>query len=280
MKLAACVVLYGIDDSTVQNIKTYAPYVDELWAADNTDKPQEEYLNKIKALGDHVHIIPMGGNKGIAAALNSGIKAADDKGYEFILTMDQDSYFDGDTLIKFKEKAKFYFAGDDKIIQVGIHNSGDVPEDPATNCEDTKWLITSGSIMRVKDTIKIGSFLEKLFIDEVDREFNYRAAREGYKFKRVLDLTLQHHLGEPIKGKILGKNFQAMGHSKVRKYYIARNSTYLMMEFPEVKREYQKYLLKMKIKTLLVEPDRFTKLKYMSMGQRDAKKGKFGKLEE
>ncbi|MCQ2516060.1 MAG: glycosyltransferase [Saccharofermentans sp.] len=279
MKLAACVVLYGIDDTTVENIKTYAPYVDELWAADNTDVPQEEYLSKIRAIGENIHIIPMGGNKGIAAALNSGINAANDMGYDFILTMDQDSYFDGDTLPKYIKRAEDYFSNDEKIIQVGIHNSGDDPNDMATNCEDTKWLITSGSIMRVKDTVKMGSFLEKLFIDEVDREFNYRAAKLGYKFKRVLELTLQHHLGDPIKGKVLGKSFQAMGHSKVRKYYIARNSTYLMMEFPEVKKEYQKYLLKMKIKTLLVEPDKFTKLKYMSMGQRDAKKGKFGKLE-
>lgn len=279
MKLAACVVLYGINDSTVENIKTYAPYVDELWAADNTDEVQEDYLDKIRAIGSHIHIIPMGGNQGIAAALNKGIEAANNAGYEYVLTMDQDSYFDSDTLVKYKEKAAKFFDQDEKIIQVGIHNSGDDPSDLATNCEDTKWLITSGSIMRVKDTVKIGSFLEKLFIDEVDREFNYRAAKEGYKFKRVLDLTLQHHLGDPIKGKILGKSFQAMGHSKVRKYYIARNSTYLMMEFPELKKEYSRYLLKMKIKTLLVEPDKFTKLRYMSMGQRDAKKGKFGKLE-
>lgn len=279
MKLAACVVLYGIDDSTIENIKTYASLVDELWATDNTDNPQQEYLNKLLALGSHVHVIPMGGNKGIAAALNKGIAAADEEGYEYILTMDQDSYFDGDTLEKYKDRAIKYFEQDEKIIQVGIHNSGDSPDDPATNCEDTKWLITSGSIMRVKDTVKIGSFLEKLFIDEVDREFNYRAAREGYKFKRVLELTLMHHLGDPIKGKVLGKSFQAMGHSKVRKYYIARNSTYLMMEFPELKKEYQKYLLKMKIKTLLAEPDKFTKLKYMRMGQRDAKLGKYGKLE-
>jgi len=279
MKLAACVVLYGIDDSTVGNIKTYASLVDELWAADNTDNPQEDYLEKIRALGPNVHIIPMGGNKGIAAALNRGIEAANKANYEYILTMDQDSYFDEGTLVKYKEKAQAFFDQDDKVIQVGIHNSGDVPEDAATNCEDTKWLITSGSIMRVKDTVAVGSFLEKLFIDEVDREFNYRASRKGYKFKRVLDLTLEHHLGDPIKGKILGKDFQAMGHSKVRKYYIARNSTYLMMEFPELKKEYSRYLLKMKIKTLLAESDKLTKLKYMRMGQRDAKKGKFGKLE-
>lgn len=279
MKLAACVVLYGIDDSTIDNIKTYVRDVDELWACDNTDNPKQDYLDKIKALGSNVHIIPMGGNKGIAAALNQGIKKAYEANYEYILTMDQDSYFEGDTLSRYKNRAQELFDSDEKIIQVGIHNSGDDPDDPATNCEDTKWLITSGSIMRVKDTVKIGSFLEKLFIDEVDREFNYRASREGYRFKRVLELTLKHHLGDPIKGKIFGKEFQAMGHSKVRKYYIARNSTYLMMEYPKLKREYQKYLLKMKIKTLLVEPDKFTKLRYMRMGQRDARNGKFGKLE-
>jgi len=221
----------------------------------------------------------MHGNMGIAAALNAALNKASEQGFDYLLTMDDDSYFTGTTLHDYLTRAEEIFASDEKVIQIGIHNSGDKDDDLVVNNENPDWLITSGSIMAVENSIAVGGFLEKLFIDEVDREFCYRASDAGYKMRRVLDLTMQHNLGQPIKGKFLGKSYEAMGHGKVRKYYIFRNCTYVMQEFPRVKKEYKKYLLKMKIKTLLAEDNKFEKLKYMNMGKRDARKGKFGKLE-
>lgn len=279
MKLAGCVVLYNPDESVVRNIITYASHVETLYVCDNSDTPSEEILGKIRAVGDNINIISMHGNQGIAAALNAGLNTASEHGFRYLLTMDDDSYFTGDTLTEYMKKAKVIFAEDDKVIQVGIHNSGDKDDDLVVNNENPDWLITSGSIMDVDKSIAIGGFDDKLFIDEVDREFCYRASDKGYKMRRVLDLTMQHNLGAPIKGKILGKSFEAMGHSKIRKYYIFRNCTYVMKQYPRVRSEYRKYLLKMQIKTLLAEDNKLEKLKYMRMGKRDARKGKFGKLE-
>lgn len=279
MRLAGCVVLYNPDESVVSNISTYASHVEVLFAVDNSDEPSEEILDKIRDVRDNVQVISMHGNKGIAAALNAGLDATSEHGCGYLLTMDDDSYFTGDTLALYIERAKAMFAEDSKVIQVGIHNSGDKDDDLVVNNENPDWLITSGSIMDVDKSIAIGGFLEKLFIDEVDREFCYRASDKGYKMRRVLELTMQHNLGAPIKGKVLGKNFEAMGHGKVRKYYIFRNCTYVMKHYPRVRGEYRKYLIKMVIKTLLAEEDKMEKIKYMRMGKRDAHKGKFGKLE-
>ena len=279
MKTACCVVLYNPDESVVSNIRTYAPEVGEVIAVDNSDEPAEEVLQDIRGIGENISIISMHGNKGIAAALNTGLNEASKRGYEYLLTMDDDSYFTGDTLKEYLIRAQKLFSEDRKVIQVGIHNSGDKDDDLVVNNERPDWLITSGSIMNVESSLAIGGFLEKLFIDEVDREFCYRASDMGYCMRRVLDLTMQHNLGAPIKGKILGKSYEAMGHSKIRKYYIFRNCTYVMKQYPRVRSEYRKYLLKMQIKTLLAEDNKLEKLKYMRMGKKDAVRGKFGKLE-
>ncbi len=279
MKLAACVVLYNPDASVVDNIKTYASGVDEVFAVDNSDEPNAPLLDRITALGENVTIIPMHGNQGIAAALNRGLQEASERGYGYILTMDEDSYFTDDTLQRYMDKAEALFASDEKVIQVGIHNSGDKDDDLVVNNETPDWLITSGSIMRVEDSLAVGGFLEKLFIDEVDREFCYRAADRGYSFRRVLDLTMQHNLGSPIRGKIFGREFEAMGHSKIRKYYIFRNCTYVMRTYPRTRKPYRHFLFATWLKTILVEDDKMNKLKYMRMGRRDAKRGRFGRLE-
>ncbi len=279
MKLAACVVLYNPDASVVDNIKTYASGVDEVFAVDNSDEPNAPLLDRITALGENVTIIPMHGNQGIAAALNRGLQEASRRGYGYILTMDEDSYFTDDTLQRYKDKAEALFSSDEKVIQVGIHNSGDKDDDLVVNNETPDWLITSGSIMRVEDSLAVGGFLEKLFIDEVDREFCYRAADRGYSFRRVLDLTMQHNLGSPIRGKIFGREFEAMGHSKIRKYYIFRNCTYVMKTYPRTRKPYRHFLFATWLKTILVEDDKMNKLKYMRMGRRDAKRGRFGRLE-
>ena len=279
MKLAACVVLYNPDEGVVDNIKTYASGVDEVFAVDNSDEPNAPLLDRITALGENVTVIPMHGNQGIAAALNRGLQEASRRGYGYILTMDEDSYFTDDTLQRYKDKAEALFASDEKVIQVGIHNSGDKDDDLVVNNETPEWLITSGSIMRVEDSLAAGGFLEKLFIDEVDREFCYRAADRGYSFRRVLDLTMQHNLGSPIRGKIFGREFEAMGHSKIRKYYIFRNCTYVMKTYPRTRKPYRHFLFATWLKTILVEDDKMNKLKYMRMGRRDARRGRFGRLE-
>jgi rhamnosyltransferase len=279
MKAACCVVVYNPDDSVAKNISTYSPFVEEVFVVDNSDTPNEEVLNKINAVGQNIKVFPMNGNKGIAAALNVGLNAASERGYKYLLTMDDDSYFTDDTLSKYLSRAEEIFTQEEKVIQIGIHNSGDKDDDMVVNNENPEWLITSGSIMEVEKSIAVGGFLEKLFIDEVDREFCYRASASGYKMRRVLDLTMQHNLGSPIRGKLFGREFEAMGHSKVRKYYIFRNCTYVMMTYPQTRKPYRHFLFATWLKTILVEDDKINKLKYMRMGKRDARKGKFGKLE-
>ena len=279
MRIAGSVVIYNADAGVIDRISSYAGEVQKVFVVDNSDTPDEDLLSKIESSCTNIEIVPMHGNMGIAAALNAALNKASEQGMDYLLTMDDDSYFTGSTLSDYIARAQEIFAQDSKVIQIGIHNSGDKDDDLVVNNENPDWLITSGSIMAVENSIAIGGFLEMLFIDEVDREFCYRAIDKGFKLRRVLDLTMQHNLGQPIRGKLLGRSFEAMGHGKVRKYYIFRNCTYLMKEYPRVRKAYRHYLRATWIKTILAEDDKLNKIKYMRMGRRDARKGKFGKLE-
>ena len=254
MNIAAAVVIYNPDEGVSERISSYAGEVLKVFVVDNSDQPDESVLNRIRAM---LYVVFTFG--------------------EMIISIS--SYFTGDTLPKYLERAEEIFTHEDKVIQIGIHNSGDKDDDLVVNNENPEWLITSGSVMDVKASVAVGGFLEKLFIDEVDREFCYRASAEGYRMRRVLDLTMQHNLGAPIRGKLFGREFEAMGHSKVRKYYIFRNCTYVMMTYPQTRKPYWHFLFATWLKTILVEDDKINKLKYMRMGKRDARKGKFGKLE-
>ena len=78
----------------------------------------------------------------------------------------------------------------------------------------------------------IGGFNEKLFIDEVDGDFNFRLIKSGFKLKKAIGIKLNHKLGSKISGVFLGKKIISDNHSAIRKYYIARNRIYLMKKRP------------------------------------------------
>jgi len=59
---------------------------------DNSTNYNQELIDKIKANPKCVYL-SMNGNLGLAGALNKGCHMAYEKGFDYILTMDQDSSF-------------------------------------------------------------------------------------------------------------------------------------------------------------------------------------------
>ena len=79
MKIAGTVVIYNADESVINNILSYYDIVEVLFVCDNSTIANERLLNRLYAL-PKVRVIPMGGNRGIAAALASGLRAARETG--------------------------------------------------------------------------------------------------------------------------------------------------------------------------------------------------------
>ena len=94
------VVWYNPDDKMILNIETYINEVEKLYIVDNSDNSN---IEKIKLLKENkkIEYIYYGENKGIAYALNIGLKKGLENEAKYLLTMDQDSYFEENYLERY-----------------------------------------------------------------------------------------------------------------------------------------------------------------------------------
>ena len=101
--ICGILTLYNPPSSYLDNINTYINYLDILYIVNNTPvvnhKAHDALLNRFP----DVEILSFCKNIGIAAALNLGIKEGLKNNYSWLLTMDQDSFFD-------KHQAEKYFS--------------------------------------------------------------------------------------------------------------------------------------------------------------------------
>lgn len=102
MKVMAVVILYHPDAKVLGNIKTYLDDVEQLLILDNSEQGrQNSELAAMLSELPHSRYIAFGDNLGISYALNYALKQAD--GYDYLLTMDQDSSFSAGMVEKYKQ---------------------------------------------------------------------------------------------------------------------------------------------------------------------------------
>lgn len=264
IKIGSCTVLYNPDDSVIDNIKTYSNLVDVVVIVDNSDRPGsfKQQINDEK-----FKYISMNGNKGIAAALNVGLRYLNDMNCDFALTMDQDSKFPSNDYYKIYELVKIY---SEKYSVLGL-NFNYFVENKTTEIVETKYWLTSGNFVNLTDFFELGGFEEKLFIDYVDIEYGHKLFMSGKKLAYLRDYSLSHQIGSPIPIKLFGKVYYAMNHSPIRYYYRYRNSRYLYLTDKDFYKE--KYFKEIFInipKMLLFEKNKIHKLKMICKGLKDA----------
>lgn len=275
MKIAGVVTLYHPDKQVIENIKSYIGQLDFLWALDNTESPDSEIKKMVSKL-PRIEYVSFGDNKGISYALNYALYKAEGK-YDFLLTMDQDSAFYESMMEKYVRLIEENESNNPQ--KVGVYSVDYDPEfnkrkDPVSRIHVA---ITSGSVIPVENSLKIGGFDENLFIDEVDTEFCYRMEKNGYEIIEFPFIILKHSIGNRTFHKIFGKNFKSLNHNAMRKYYIVRNKIYVGEKYPEVRGKYLKTIIKLAAKVILVENNKLEKLKYMFYGGIDGFAHKMGK---
>ena len=228
MKIAALVILYYPDQRTVENILSYSSYVSKLYIADNSEKPVPEQIASISHAVPGAVYIHDGNNNGIAGRLNQVCRMAKVEGFDFLLTMDQDSAF-SEGAIKSYFQCFTHFQEKEQVAMFGVQYEN--PGWASETCRPVTWstLITSGSLVNLRLFEQIGGFDENLFIDTVDFEYCFRSIQKGFRnilFKNVL---LTHHLGTKKLRHTAGKktNLSYSLHSPVRLYYMMRNYMYL-----------------------------------------------------
>lgn len=102
------------------------------------------------------------------------------------------------------------------------------------------------------------------------------------KIIQVNNAILKHKLGNSLEKKILCKTIKSTNHSPVRRYYLTRNSLDVQKRYKHLNIKHinntKRVLLKFMLEILLVEGEKYKKLKYMWKGYRDYKKGVFGEF--
>lgn len=225
MRIAGAVVLYNPNIFQVmENIKSYIDLLDILYVFDNSENNnfnQEE----LQSISSKIKYLTYNDNRGIAYALNYCSQKAYNNGYEWILTMDQDSSFTlPDGFEKYLGSIKTKLNSDTALFSPKF--KGELPNIPQ--------FYTSGALMSLKIWDHIGKFDEQLFIDEVDGDFTFRLLKFNYKIVKINSTELVHELGEKYFKSFLGKTLCSDNHSAIRKYYIARNRIYLMKKRPNM----------------------------------------------
>lgn len=226
--VCAVVVTYFPDQECIERIRQILPQVDKVVVVDNTP-PGTSVLDLRATIQGwpQVQLIENQANKGIAEALNQGLAFAENEGYDWILTLDQDTQCHPDMV---KILIKLTHACEPKPLVSGSNyfdpqaNRTKVPI--GENDDDfleQKTVITSGSLIDVQQALSIGGFRADYFIDQVDHEFCLRARANGYTVIISRKPLMTHSVGRPggVRLPFLGV---LPNHPPVRKYYIARNT--------------------------------------------------------
>ncbi|MEP6683082.1 MAG: glycosyltransferase family 2 protein [Parafilimonas sp.] len=282
MKIAACVILYNPDESVIQNIKSYNAHIDKLYLIDNSESINANLHNDFNSLS-HANIFHNGVNEGVAKRLNQACDFAIKDGFDYLLTMDQDSFFDEAFVSKYFECIETSKEQDVSMYGINYQQKKD-----ELNCKyfEAKFIITSGSVINLKLFQNVGGFDEKLFIDFVDTEYCFRSIQKGFKIIEFSNIYMNHSLGEPIEKyslKTLKKTSRSF-HSATRLYYMTRNFFYINAKYEkdfsaEIKVLKKDLLNRIKNK-IFYKPKRFATLKTLFQAIKDFKSKKMGKLSD
>ena len=272
--IAACIVTYNPELARFSEcLSAVAEQVEHVFVVDNGSN-ETSGVEALCREYDNAIFVPLGENKGIAAALNMGCTAADEKRCTAVLTLDQDSVCE-DGLV---EKLAAHLAKDVGIAAPWISYAGnegyyDLPQDGPYEVE---WTITSASLTSIDAWRKIGGFDEALFIDSVDRDFCIRLRRAGYRVVIDPATSLSHELGDMRCVRILGKVIHITNHSSFRKYYIARNKILLAKKGEISSAECVREISQEFFKALLLEDNKASKISRLMHGIVDGLQGRMG----
>lgn len=277
MRLAGVITLYHPNKNVLSNIKTFLDQLDILYVLDNTENPDIS-IKKLFSEIEKVKYVAFGDNMGIAYAMNYALKASD--GYDFLLTMDQDSHFMPGMMAKYKQAIEEQEKINPQRTGVYSVNFDQRVDAVIPGYKKIDVAITSGSIIPVHIAKAVGGVDETLFIDEVDNEFCYRIKKNGYDILEFPSIILKHSLGHQTFHQILGFHYNTFNHNALRKYYMTRNRIYVLKKYPEIRCWYIKNIIKDVIKVILAENDKKHKINYIIKGMRDGINNHMGKFIE
>ena len=249
----------------------------------STDGTQE-YLDSIKV--SNITVIKNEKNYGIAQALNRGVEFAEKSGYQWVLTMDQDSMI-SENMISEMRKVYSLLSKQDMLQVVSLapiilYEGNDFAASSTTSERyyEKIAVITSGNLVKISAIKEIGGYEEKLFIDSVDFDFCLKLKEKGFKILVCNNAIMNHSLGDRIEKNIFGRKYYINLHSPIRKYYISRNHIYITKKYFTSNKWFcfkkNIFFLGFILQTIIYEEEKLANMKIIVEGISDGIKERFG----
>lgn len=270
--LAAVVVYHPDWDAFCENLKSYPQGVEGILVVANSplSPDQTNYLEQSGMV-----CLQNQENLGVAQALNQAAQYAIQRGFDWLLTMDQDSAF-GQVKAGALEQAMHL--APPKTAAIGVESLR-TPE-AVPRFVSVAFLLQSGTLFHLEIWSKLGPFLEPLFIDAVDHEFCLRARKQGYRILQYPSIPLIHQLGQtytlPAWLFVFHRHAKTgiSYHSPERERFIFRNNAWLIRQylwiFPGWALRRSGYLALRILYALLLLPQKKNRLKNIRQGLSDS----------
>lgn len=239
-EIAAVIIAYNPNLNEITKvIHAVGRQVSKVFVVDNS--PDCSQLVK-STLPEYVEVISLGFNSGVASGFNRGIGLAIERGYRYVLLLDQDSIIPEGMLDEYLRLYSDLRCCDVKISAIGPryinqdskHMSrfvrygwfGNLYCCPKSNenyvlCD---FLISSGTLYDTAVFSDIGMMNDGFFIDHVDTEWFMRAASKGYSACGSWNVIMNHKLGIGEFAVWFKRWRRQPIHKPFRLYYVFRNS--------------------------------------------------------
>ena len=258
-------------------------------SADKTVTALRDYADRTGAT-----LIANPRNAGIAAALNTGIAAAAAEGFDWVLTMDQDSALQPGCVAALitKAAADVALVGSNRREAVAgakphrwVRPARRVVGFERARCEQltdagVTLVISSGTLTNVAAYREAGPLREDFFIDMVDSEYCLRVHRLGYRIVVACAAHLDHRVGAKTPRPVGPVTLVPTHHSAVRRYYLFRNATVTLRAYGRSVPHWATYqvlaLLEVLAGIVLFESGKMAKLRAAALGVWDGVRGRLG----
>lgn len=283
-RVLGAVVTYEPDASWVDHLQALRQQLETVVVIDNGSSN----IAAIEAAAAQAGclLIRNQSNLGIAQAMNQGLALAQEKGVNWLWTFDQDTMIApgawsamAEVLADLQPEHRFAVLGMAHRDRQTRQDYGPQPD------ADQRWFdipvtISSGSLLWVPAARQLGGFDERLFIDGVDHEYCLRCRQRSWRVVKVPASQATHSLGALQAHRVLGLRLHSTNHKALRRYYMARNTAWIVRHYFRSDAKTCLRLLAVLGATVLTvalfETGRRAKLRAVAHGLADFWRGHFG----
>lgn len=274
MHICAGIITYNPTLTDVSTcLEALCNQVERVIIVDNASK-NVKGLQEVVSKYANVTLVKNSQNIGFAKALTQVFEWAKSQGFNWVLTLNDDSVVPSNMISEYKKILENQGSlVNQKNAKIAIVCSllknrldGTILH---SKCHEDEC-ITSGSLTSVEAWAKIGGFDEWLEIDGVDFDFSRRLVRAGWKIVECQNVIMEHQIGKARSINLIIKHPIVWNHNANRKYYIARNMQ--VVDYKMGTYSYAKSLravVRDMIFVALWEKNKFAKIRAMIRGFKD-----------